>query len=119
MALNKKDCIAAVKQAGASELEALDIVDMLLEQKARLKASGDLTPQNLSRAWSATAEGLARQRAIQRRRTALGLVKFRDAASFVDSVKAQGASAMEGIQALMVGVSRRLDGARRSVSALR
>lgn len=56
MALNKKDCIAAVKQAGASELEALDIVDMLLEQKARLKASGDLTPQNLSRAWSATAE---------------------------------------------------------------
>ena len=73
MALNKKDCIAAVKQAGASELEALDIVDMLLEQKARLKASGDLTPQNLSRAWSATAEGLARQRAIQRRRTALGL----------------------------------------------
>ena len=40
MALNKNDCIAAVKQAGASELEALDIVDMLLEQKARLKASG-------------------------------------------------------------------------------
>ena len=77
MALNKKDCIAAVKQAGASELEALDIVDMLLEQKARLKASGDLTPQNLSRAWSATAEGLARQRAIQRRRTALGLVNGR------------------------------------------
>ena len=32
MALNKNDCIAAVKQAGASELEALDIVDMLLEQ---------------------------------------------------------------------------------------
>ena len=54
MALNKKDCIAAVKQAGASELEALDIVDMLLEQKARLKASGDLTPQNLSRAWRAS-----------------------------------------------------------------
>lgn len=119
MALNKNDCIAAVKQAGASELEALDIVDMLLEQKARLKASGDLTPQNLSRAWSATAEGLARQRAIQRRRTALGLVKFREAAGFVDSAKAQGVSAMEGIQALMVGISRRFDGARRSVSALR
>lgn len=119
MALNRKDCIAAVMQTGASEHEAHEIVDMLLEQKAQLKASGDLSPQNLSRAWTSTTEGIKRQQAVQRRRTALGLIRYREAADMVDAVKAQGFSPMDAIQAMLVGISKRFDGARRSISALR
>lgn len=117
--MRKQDCIAAVRQAGASELEAREIVDMLLEQKARLRESGDLSPQNLSRAWTSTSEGMKRQQAVQRRRTVLGLIRYREMAGFIDSVKAQGFSALDGIQAMLVGISKRFDGARHSISALR
>lgn len=117
--MKKQDCIATVRQAGASELEAREIVDMLLEQKARLQKSGSLSPQNLSRAWTSTSERMKRQQAVQRRRTVLGLIRYREMADFIDSVKAQGFSALDGIQAMLVGISKRFDGARHSISALR
>ncbi|MBQ9406346.1 MAG: hypothetical protein IJU37_06350, partial [Desulfovibrio sp.] len=56
---------------------------------------------------------------MRARRHAISVMRFNEATAFIDSVKAQGFSGMDGIQALMVGSSKRFDGARRSVSALR
>jgi hypothetical protein len=53
------------------------------------------------------------------RRQAFAAMRFKEASDFVDGVKAQGFSGMDAIQALMVGISKRFNGARNSVSALR
>ncbi|MBQ9406948.1 MAG: hypothetical protein IJU37_09490, partial [Desulfovibrio sp.] len=117
--MSKKDCVAALRRHGATESEALDIVDMMLEEKERLKAAGITTPQGLSQRWSSVAEAMKHNAKMRARRHAISVMRFNEASAFIDSVKAQGFSGMDGIQALMVGSSKRFDGARRSVSALR
>lgn len=117
--ISKSDCITALRNNGATESEARDIVDMLLEEKARLKAAGLTSPQNLSAAWSGAVEAMRHEAAMRLRRQAIATVRYGEATDFIDSCKAQGASGMDAIQAFMVGISKRFDGARRSVSALR
>ena len=117
--ISKSDCVTALRRNGATESEARDIVDMLLEEKARLRAAGQASPQNLSAAWNSAAEALRHEAAMRVRRQAFAAIRFKEAADFVDSVKAQGFSGMDAIQALMVGISKRFNGARNSVSALR
>lgn len=119
MAITKRDCVNALRKQGASESEALDIVDELVAEKERLRGKGLVSPQDLSEAWSRKADAMQREALASARRQAIAMIRYRDAADFVDSVKAQGATGMDAIQALMVGSSKRFDGARNSVSALR
>ena len=117
--VSKGDCITALRNHGATESEAKDLVDMLLAEKERLNAAGLASPQNLSAAWSDAAAALKHEADMRLRRQAIAAVRYSEATDFIDSCKAQGASGMDAIQALMVGISKRFDGARRSVSALR
>ena len=119
MAITKKDCVRALRKHGASESEALDIVADLMAEKGRLQEKGLVTPQDLSEAWSRKVDSMQREALASARRQAISLIRYREAADFVDSVKAQGFTGMDAIQALMVGSSKRFDGARNSVSALR
>lgn len=118
-AIKKRDCIRALRMNGATESEANDIVEMLLAEKARLKAAGKATPQDLSAAWSNLAGAMKHEAEMRLRRQAIATVRYGEATAFIDSCKAQGVSGMDAIQAFMVGISQRFDGARRSVSALR
>lgn len=117
--MNKRDCIASVQQMGASEKQAKELVKELLNQKKRLGDTGDLTPQNLAFAWEKTSEAMRRAALAQERRTMQAMLKFKEMQVRIDAIKAQGFSAMDAIQANLVGISKRFDGARDSISAQR
>ena len=89
-AISKSDCITALRNNGATESEANDIVDMLLAEKARLKAAGNATPQNLSAAWSSTAQAMQHEAAMRLRSQAIATVRYGEATAFSARGKAKG-----------------------------
>ena len=64
----RADCIRAVVSAGATEEQAADIVNAIMEEKKRLRAEGRLTPETLAEAWQARAPEVERLTALKRRR---------------------------------------------------
>ncbi|MCL2124018.1 MAG: hypothetical protein FWH34_07985 [Desulfovibrionaceae bacterium] len=69
MSITKKDCIGLLRQQGASELDATQTVDALLEQKSRLAAAGKLERGTADlEAAIQTDFDAARYEAAQRRR---------------------------------------------------
>lgn len=121
MAVSRKDCIASAKATGATDVEAAQIVDQLMEEKARLAAGGQLdrAAQGLSELWTQKVEGMQRKALLQRRHAALDVMRRREINTFIDSVKAQGFSAMDALEAVLVGNPKWFEGARASVSAER
>lgn len=121
MAVSRKDCIASAKAAGATDVEAAQIVDQLMEEKARLAAGGQLdrAAQGLSELWTQKVEDMQRKALLQRRHAALDVLRRREIDTFIENVKAQGFSVMDALEALLVGNAKWFEGARASVSAER
>lgn len=116
--MNRNDCIHILKQHGASDAEAADLVDALLEEKRKVLAAGG-NVQQLSAQWSERAQQFAKETQRREYLRALNMLRYTEAAKFVDSIKAEGGTALDAIQSLMVGQSAFATGSRNSVSALR
>ena len=115
----RADCIRAAVSAGATEEQAADIVNALMEEKKRLRAEGRLTPEALAQAWQARAPEVERATALKRRRAMLSAVRRAEALQDIRRAQAEGFGFLDGLQAVLVGRSRRFTGARQSVSAQR
>ena len=116
---SRADCIRAAVSAGATEEQAADIVNALMEEKKRLRAEGRLTPEALAQAWQARAPEVERATALKRRRAMLSAVRRAEALQDIRRAQAEGFGFLDGLQAVLVGRSRRFTGARQSVSAQR
>lgn len=115
----RADCIRAAVQAGATEEQAADIVNAIMEEKQRLRAEGRLTPETLAEAWQARAPEVERLTALKRRRAMLSAVRRDEALQDIRRAQAEGFSFLDGLQAVLVGRSKRFTGARQSISAQR
>lgn len=115
----RADCIRAAVSAGATEEQAADIVTAIMEEKKRLRAEGRLTPEELARAWQARAPEVERATALKRRRAMLSAVRRDEALQDIRRAQAEGFGFLDGLQAVLVGRSRRFTGARQSISAQR
>ena len=116
--MNRADCISLLRQAGRSESEAADMVDALLEEKARVRAAGG-NIQQLSAQWSERAQRFARDVQRQEYLKALNLLRYSERAADVDRFIAAGHTYKDAIQSIMVGQNKFGEGSRDSVSALR
>lgn len=116
MAISRTDCIRALQEAGAPAVEAAGIIDRMMREKRDLQAAGKNSPQELSRAWSKLQADNKRLAAMKRRQAALNIVRRNEARAFLASVRAQGFTSLDGLQAMLVGSSKRFDGARASIS---
>lgn len=116
MAISRTDCIRALQEAGAPAVEAAGIIDRMMREKRDLQAAGKNSPQELSRAWSKLQADNKRLAAMKRRQAALNIVRRNEARTFLASVRAQGFTSLDGLQAMLVGSSKRFDGARASIS---
>lgn len=119
--VSRADCVASARAAGATDLEAAQIVDQLLKEKERLSAAGQLddAARKLSELWSGKVDQMRRVALQRRRHAALTVLRRQEFDAFIETVKAQGFSFMDGVEAAMVGNAKRFDGARLSVSAQR
>ena len=115
----RADCIRAAVSAGATEEQAADIVNALMEEKKRLRAEGRLTPETLAEAWQARAPEVERLTALKRRRAMLSAVRRNEALQDIRRAQAEGFGFLDGLKALLVGRSKRFTGARQSISAQR
>ena len=115
----RADCIRAAVSAGATEEQAADIVNALMEEKKRLRAEGRLTPEALAQAWQARAPEVERATALKRRRAMLSAVRRAEALQDIRRAQAEGFGFLDGLKAVLVGRSRRFTGARQSISAQR
>ena len=68
---NRADCIRAAVAAGATEEQAADIVDAIMEEKKRLREEGRLTRENLEQAWRERAPEVERAADLKKRRAML------------------------------------------------
>ncbi|MBQ9406945.1 MAG: hypothetical protein IJU37_09475 [Desulfovibrio sp.] len=116
--MNRADCIHLLQQHGATEAEAKQIVDALLEDKRKVLAAGG-NIQQLSAQWSERAQQFAKETQRKEYLKALGLLRYSERAAEVDALMAQGASAHDAIRTLLAGQSTYREGGRQSVSALR
>lgn len=115
----RADCIRAVVSAGATEEQAADIVNAIMEEKKRLRAEGRLTPETLAEAWQARAPEVERLTALKRRRAMLSAVRRNEALQDIRRAQAEGFGFLDGLKALLVGRSKRFTGARPSIAAQR
>ena len=126
MSITKRDCIGLLRQQGASELDATQTVESLLERKKNLAAAGKLErgTDDLAAAISAHADEGRIQNALQRRNTALTIMRRMEAEQFIAEVKNSGKpgqfDAVDAFEAMTVGSPKRgLFGARSSIDAQR
>lgn len=119
--VSRADCVASAKAAGATDAEAEQVVDLLLEEKERLAAAGSMdgAARTLSELWTRKTAAMQRMALLQRRHAALNVIRRREITAFIDSVKAQGFSVMDALEALLVGNAKWFEGARASISSER
>lgn len=115
MAISKTDCVTILQRAGMGSVEAEDMVNRLLREKADLKAAGG-TPRELSRAWANWQADNQRKAAMKQRQAVLNVARRHEARAFLSSVREQGFSTLDGMRAMLVGSGKRFDGARRSIA---
>ena len=116
--MNIADCQHLLKQHGATDVEAKDLIDALLEEKRQVLAAGG-NIQQLSAQWSERAKNFAQDVKRHEYLKALNLLRYTEASKFVDAIKADGGTGLDGIQALMVGQGKFATGSRQSISAIR
>lgn len=121
MSIGRQDCIASLRSAGLSELEATQTVDDMLQRKARLSADGKLARGEAALADATRAEfDAARiEAAARRRQEAITIMRRAELEDYIASSKASGQTFMGALQAKMVGNPRRFFGARQSIDANR
>lgn len=115
----RADCIRAAVNAGATEEQAADIVNAIMEEKKLLRAEGRLTPEALAQAWQGRAPEVERVTVLKRRRAMLSAVRRDEALQDIRRAQDEGFSFLDGLKALLVGRSKRFTGARLSISAQR
>ena len=119
------DCIYVAKQAGASELEARDIVEQLATEKERLRkvnnAAGNLEEMDasLADAWAKKVENMQMVSLEKRRQAALTVLRRNELEGRLATVESEGFSFLDGLESILVGTYKRLTGARNSVDARR
>lgn len=144
MSITKKDCVAALQQSGLSAVDAEQTVTAMMERKKRLAADVDRIKGEIAIAESMGGQGrapdttgmspdeaaLARkikedhdaarvEAAIRRRQTAINIMRRADLQNFIDTSKASGFSALDAMEAVLVGNPKRMYGARRSIDSRR
>ena len=103
--ITRMDCIRAAVNAGATEEQAADIVDAILEKKKLLRTDGRLAPE------------AARMKALKRRRAMLTVVRRDEALTDIRRAQAEGLGFLDGLRALLAGGLKDAAGAPHSVSA--
>ena len=116
---NRVDCIRAAVAAGATEEQAADIVDAIMEEKKRLREEGRLTPENLEQSWRERSPEVERAAALKKRRAMLSAIRRNEALADIRRAQEAGFDFLDGLKAVLVGRSRRFTGARQSIAAQR
>ena len=122
MAITRTDCIDALKKSSdISTTEAAQIVDDMLERKARLEADGKLVngEEDLAAATREDFDAARMEAALRRRQEALTIKRRAQLEDFIAASKADGFSFMDALQAKLIGSTKRLFGARQSIDANR
>jgi hypothetical protein len=119
--MKKKDCIAALESAGASAVDARDIVEAMLRRKKELAAGGTLDRAGAELAASVMRDfdAAAMDAAHRHRQAALTILRRSELDAFVSGAKADGFSFLDALEARMVGSAKRMFGARQSADARR
>jgi hypothetical protein len=114
----RSECLDMVKRGGASDVEAAEIVDMVLAEKKRIEASGRLaTAADLATFGSTKAEQMKQAAAMQRKHAALNVLAREQVAGHLEGWVFHGGDIVEGLMAYTVGSSKQIAGARVSIGA--
>ena len=121
MSITKQDCVNILRQSGVSELDARQTVESMIEQKASLAAAGKLErgAADLVGAVRGVADEARIHNALQRRNTAITIMRRMELDGYAQSVKDAGFTFLDAMESTLVGSSKRLPGARASVDARR
>ena len=119
---SRERCLAAAMSGGLGRAEARQVIDVLFKEKERLaKAEGDTArwAAAMSEAWKKHMEEAKILAARQSRDAAISLLRRQELDARKDAMKAEGFTALDFIEAVMVGSEKRGFGARDSVDARR
>ena len=122
--VTRTDCIAAAKAGGLTDGEATAVVEALMQDKKRIEAKqaeGKIAnaDEALAQAWQDRMQDELVQRALAKKQTAINIIK-RDALDLrIETARSEGFTALDALEAILVGSNKRLSGARKSVDASR
>lgn len=116
-----KMCIDAAIAAGADKATAKEIVQNLVDKKKELEALGkiDNLETDLAESWLKEMDEEKIAKALQRKQAALNVLRRKELNSYIDTVKSEGFSFLDAMEAQLVGSFKRITGARNSVAARR
>lgn len=121
---SRTDCMQALQNHGLTAQEAQDVVDSIERQVAGGRSGGTPNPaQAAANRIKKEAENARRKALIQKRQAALSIIKRDQLNSFIASVQAEGGTALDALNARLVGSGKNLSGGRdsaaRTASSLR
>ena len=114
---NRADCMQSLQNAGLSAQEAQAVVDSIERQVSGGRPQGTVNPQQAAaNLIKKQAENARRKALIQKRQAALNIVKRDQLNSYIAQVQAEGGTALDALNARLVGSGKNLTGGRESAA---
>jgi hypothetical protein len=120
----RADCVKAALAGGLDKAAAARVVDDLFAARRKIeadRAAGKVAnaEADLAAAWTRQMDEERVAALIRRKQTAINIMRRSGAESFIKGVRDQGGTALDAIEAMLVGSNKRFTGARDSIDAAR
>ena len=114
---SRADCMQSLQNAGLTAQEAQDVVNDIERQVTGGRPGGTPNPtQAMANRIRKQAENARRQAEVQKRQAAINIIRRDQLNSFIASVQAEGGTALDALNARLVGSGKNLSGGRDSAA---